>query len=175
MMRRTALLAVGGYQENAWAEDYDLWLRLDAAGYGLAKVPRVLLRWRMRPDSLTWTDPRYSPARLLETRAAHLARRLLARGRPFAVWGAGQTGRRLARALEAHDQRPVAFVDIDPRKIGRTARSVAIQSAADGIARASAGELLLVIAVGDYGARDVVRQRLAAAGLVEGESYVCAA
>jgi glycosyltransferase involved in cell wall biosynthesis len=175
MMRRAALLAVGGYRDDAWAEDYDLWLRLDAAGYGLAKVPRVLFRWRMRPDSLTWTDPRYSPARLLETRAAYLARRLLVHARPFAVWGAGQTGRRLARALEAHDQRPVAFVDIDPRKIGRSARGLAITSAAEGIARASSGELLLVVAVGDHGARDIVRARLTAAGLIEGTSYICAA
>ena len=175
MMRRTALLAVGGYQDNMWAEDYDLWLRLDAAGYGLAKVPRVLFRWRMRPDSLTWTDARCSPARLLETRAAHLARRLRAGALPFAVWGAGQTGRRLARALEAHGQRPLAFVDIDPRKIGRTARGAPISSAAEGIARAARGELLLVIAVGDHGARDVVRRRLADAGLVEGTAFLCAA
>lgn len=175
MMRRAALLAVGGYRDDTWAEDYDLWLRLDAAGYGLAKVPRVLFRWRMRPDSLTWTDARCSPARLLETRAAHLARRLVERGRPFAIWGAGQTGRRLARALEVHGQRPIAFVDIDPRKIGRSARGVVIASAAEGIARATAAELLLVVAVGDYGARDVVRARLAAAGLVEGAAYITAA
>jgi glycosyltransferase involved in cell wall biosynthesis len=175
MMRRAALLAVGGYHDDAWAEDYDLWLRLDAAGYGLAKVPRVLFRWRMRPSSLTWTDPRCSPARLLETRAAYLARRLRAKARPFAVWGAGQTGRRLARALEAHDHRPVAFVDIDPQKIGRTARGVTIRSAAEGIARAAVSELWLVVAVGDYGARDIVRARLDAAGLVEGTGYVCAA
>ena len=175
MMRRSALLAVGGYQSDTWAEDYDLWLRLDAAGYGLAKVPRVLFRWRMRPGSLTWTDARLSSARLLETRAAHLAHRLHRIARPFAVWGAGQTGRRLARALEAHDLRPVAFVDIDPRKIGGTARGAAITSAAEGIARASAAELLLVVAVGAAGARDLVRDRLAAAGLIEGAAFVCAA
>lgn len=175
MMRRAALVAVGGYHDDTWAEDYDLWLRLDAAGYGLAKVPRVLFRWRIGAASLTWTDPRYSPARLLETRAAHLARRLRRLDRPFAIWGAGQTGRRLARALEPHDLRPRAFIDIDPRKIGRTARGVAITSAAEGIARASTAELLLVVAVGEAGARDLVRARLAAAGLVEGAAYVCAA
>lgn len=175
MMRRSALNAVGGYRDDAWAEDYDLWLRLDAAGYGIAKVPRVLFRWRMRPGSLTWTDPRFSRARLLEVRAAHLAQRLRERARPFVVWGAGQTGRRLARALEPHAQRPLAFVDIDPRKVGRTARGATILSAADGIARASASEVYVVVAVGEHGARDIVRQRLAAAGLVEGASYVCAA
>ncbi|HSO32714.1 MAG TPA: glycosyl transferase, partial [Labilithrix sp.] len=175
MLRRSALVAVGGWRDDGHAEDYDLWLRLDAAGYGLAKVPRLLFRWRIRPDSLTWTDARYAPERLLETRALHLASRLRSLGLPFLVWGAGQTGRRLARALEAHDLRPRAFVDIDPRKIGGVARGLPIVDAADGIARARAAEALLVVAVGQPGARDVVRARLADHGLVEGRAYVCAA
>ncbi len=175
MLRRSALDAVGGWRENEWSQDYDLWLRLDAAGYGFAKVPRVLFRWRIQRSSKTWTDPRNSMARLLALRAMHLARRLTVLGRPFLVWGAGQTGKRLARALEAYAQRPLAFVDIDPVKIGRTARGVAIVLAAEGIARAAAAEVLLVVAVGEPGARDQVRARLAAAQLVEGRDYVCAA
>jgi glycosyltransferase involved in cell wall biosynthesis len=175
MLRRAALDAVGGWRENEWSQDYDLWLRLDAAGYRFAKVPEVLFRWRIQRSSKTWTDPRNSLARLLALRAMHLARRLAALGRPFLVWGAGQTGKRLARALETHAQRTLGFVDIDPAKIGRTARGVAIASAAEGIARATAGEILLVVAVGQPGARDQVRARLDAARLVEGRDYVCAA
>jgi GT2 family glycosyltransferase len=175
LLRRAALDAVGGYRDVAWAEDYDLWLRLDAAGFGLAKVPQVLFRWRVRGDGLTFTAPRNARAQLLAARAAFLARRLEELARPFAIWGAGQTGRRLARALEAHGARPSSFLDIDPKKIGRTARGVPILDAAEGIASAARGELLLVVAVGDRGARDVVRARLAAAQLVEGEGFVCAA
>jgi glycosyltransferase involved in cell wall biosynthesis len=175
LLRRDALLAVGGFRDVVWAEDYDLWLRLDAAGYGAAKVPTVLFRWRMRPGSMTWTDPRNSPARFLEARTHYLAMRLRERGQAFAVWGAGQTGKRLARALESHSLRPVAFVDIDPRKIGRTARGVVIEPAEEGIARARRGELILVVAVGRAGARDIVRARLAEADLVEGRAFVCAA
>ncbi|MBX3185610.1 MAG: glycosyltransferase [Labilithrix sp.] len=173
LMRRDALDAVSGFRESAWAEDYDLWLRFDAAGLGLAKVPRVLFRWRMRPDSLTWTDPRYAPTRLVEARAHYLAVRLAAR--PFAVWGAGQTGRRLARALEAHAARPRFFVDVDPRKIGRTARSAPIVDARRGIEAAARGEVTLVVAVGEPGARAIVRDRLAGADLREGAAFICAA
>lgn len=182
LLRRAALDAVGGYRELAWSVDYDLWLRLDAAGYGLAKVPEVLLRWRTSPNSMTWTHPRNSAALFLEARAAYLARRLrqLRLGErsaagAFVVWGAGRTGRRLARALEAHDLRAAAFVDIDPRKVGRSARGVAIVDAAEGIARAQRADALIVVAVGESGARDVVRARLAGAGLVEGAAFVCAA
>ena len=175
LIRGDALRAVGGYREVAWAEDYDLWLRLDAAGYGLAKVPSVLFRWRMRPASVWRTDPHCTPARFVEARAHYLAIRLRARGGGFAIWGAGKTGRRLARALEAHELRPTAFLDIDPRKIGREARGIAIVDAADGMSRATRDALLLIVAVGTAGARDVVRARLSAAGLVEGQSFLCAA
>ena len=169
-IRRAALDAVGGWRDTAWAEDYDLWLRLDAAGWRIAKVPEVLLRWRQREGSLTFTDPRYSPERFREARAAYLAPRLLRLGRPVAVWGAGQTGRRLARALEARGLRVRRFVDIDPRKIGRTARGVPIVSP-DAL---RAGEDTVVVAVGARGARQIVRDRLVARGSVEGDDFVCA-
>lgn len=175
MIRRAALDAVGGFREVPWAVDYDLWLRLDAAGFGLAKVPRVLFRWRMSADSMTWTSPKNTPACFLAARAHFLALRLREQGRPFAVWGAGKTGRRLARALEAHALAPQAFVDIDPKKIGRTARGRPIVVATTAIERAASGDWLLVIALGEAGARDEVRERLSRAGLVEGRAYVCAA
>jgi GT2 family glycosyltransferase len=177
LIRRDALVAVGGYRVMPWASDYDLWLRLDAAGYGLAKVPEVLFRWRVSDGSMTWTAAHNARARFVEARAHYLARRLRERGGAgeFAVWGAGQTGRRLARALEAHGLFALAFIDIDPRKVGRVARGVAIVDATAGIARAQRGELTIVVAVGDTGARDIVRARLTSAGLVEGETFVCAA
>jgi GT2 family glycosyltransferase len=177
LIRRAALEHVGGFREVAWPQDYDLWLRLDAAGLGIAKVPRVLFRWRVHASSVTWTNPKNAAARFLEARACFLAARLrvLGAGTRFAIWGAGQTGKRLARALEAHDVRPVAFVDVDPKKIGRRARDAVIVDAAKGITRARQGEWLLVVAVGEAGAREVVRQRLLGAGVHESTAFICAA
>ena len=175
MIRRAALESVGGFRDVAWAVDYDLWLRLDAAGYGLAKVPRVLFRWRMRAESMTWTSPKNSPARFLAARAHFLATRLREQDRPFAIWGAGKTGRRLARALEEHALAPAAFIDIDPKKIGRTARGRAIVDATAALDRAAKGEWLVIVALGEAGARDTVRERLGRAGLVEGTAFICAA
>jgi hypothetical protein len=171
MIRRAALDAVGGYRDPGWAEDYDLWLRLDAAGFALAKVPEVLLRWRHREGRATFSDPRYSPDALREARATHLAPRLLARGRVVAVWGAGQTGKRLARALERRGVRAALFVDIDPRKVGGVARGAPIVPP-DALHR---GTHMVVVAVGARGARDIVRARLAAMGFREGDDFLCAA
>ena len=171
-LRREALLEVGGWRDCAWAEDYDLWLRLDAHGWKLAKVPgEPGLLWRQRPGRATFADPRYARERFREARAFYLAPKLVRARRPVVVWGAGPTGRRLARDLEAHGVRASRFVDIDPRKIGRTARGVAIVGA-DALRR---GEETVVVAVGARGARALVRANLVAMGFVEGSDFVCAA
>jgi len=172
MLRRAALDAVGGFRVGPFAEDYDLWLRLSAAGWEIAKVPSVLFRWRIHPNSTTWTDPRFTEDAHRELRAEHLARKL---DRPFALWGAGQCGRRLSRALEAHGPRPAYFIDIDPKKIGRTARGRPIVSMEAGVARAREESLLIIAAVAAPGARDLVRAHLDARGFREGTDYFCAA
>jgi glycosyltransferase involved in cell wall biosynthesis len=170
MLRRTALLAVGGFRDVAWAEDYDLWLRLHARGHRLAKVPRVLFRWRSRPGRATLTDPRYSIPMFLAAKAHYLAPELTRMRRPVAVWGAGKTGRRLCRALRHNGLSTDLFIDIDPRKIGRRAQGALIVPPSD----LPRGRYTVVVAVAARGARDLVREDLRRRGFVEGDDFVCA-
>lgn len=167
MMRRAALERAGGYREVPWPEDYDLWLRVAAAGYGMAKVPFHGLRWRQHPRRATVTDPRYALARFADLKARYLAPRL---ARPVAVWGAGKTGKRLSRALEREGVRAEIFVDIDPRKIGGVARGAPVVAPED----LPRGRYTVLVALGARGAREIVRARLASWGLVEGEDFVVA-
>jgi FlaA1/EpsC-like NDP-sugar epimerase len=147
-----------------------LWLRLDAAGFRFAKVPRVLFAWTQHPASATRADVRCSVERMRAARARYLAPRLRAMSRPIAVWGAGPTGKRLARELEKHGIRAARFIDIDPRKIGRTRRGAPV------VDRASLDrEHAIVVAVGVRGARDAVRTELTDRGFVEGVDFVLAA
>lgn len=171
MMRRDALAASGGYRDVDWAEDYDLWLRMHAAGFRFAKVPEVLLLWRQHPRRATRCDPRYALARFGPLKARYLAPRLRRAGRPVAVWGAGRTGKRFARALEGDGVRAELFVDIDPRKIGSTARGAPIVAPQE----LPRGRFTVVVAAGARGARRLVRAWLERAGFVEGEDFVCAA
>ena len=54
--RRESLLAVGGYDERLWVgEDWELWLRLAAAGFRFVFVPQLLGLHRKRAGSLTST------------------------------------------------------------------------------------------------------------------------
>jgi glycosyltransferase involved in cell wall biosynthesis len=171
MLRREALEAVGGFRDTVWAEDYDLWLRIHAAGWRMAKVPAVLLRWRHHPGRATFRDGRYSLANFRAARAHYLAPRVTKDPRALAIWGAGPTGRRLGRALAQNGARAALFVDIDPRKIGRTAQGASIiaPEALD------PSKHFVVVAVGARGARDEIRAHLGRLGFTETVDYLCAA
>ena len=167
--RRSALEAVGGWRDAGWAEDWDLLLRLLAAGFRLGKVPEVLLLWRDSPGRLTRSGDAYRAERMIDLRAHHLARGPL-RDRAFDVWGAGPTGKRLARALETHGLRPRRFWDVDPAK--RIARGVRVASPFELCAPDGA---LILCAVGAAGARDDIRAELVPRGFAEGRDFLFAA
>ena len=174
MVRREVLRSADGYRDCGWPEDYDLWLRLFAAGTRFAKVERPLHFWREHPDRLTRRDPRYSTDAFLRCKAHHLALGPLSRGRPAVVWGAGRTGRLLSRLLLDQGVELAAFIDIDPRKIGGTARRrpVVAPEALPGLLGEGA---VVLAAVASRGARELIRARLEGIGLVEGEGFWCVA
>ncbi len=176
MFRREWVEQVGGYQERGWAEDYDLWLRLAQAGARFAKVPEFLLEWRESPWRLTRTAERYSLDNFLRAKAFYLKRGPLVGRETVFIWGAGTAGKRLGRYLQQNGISLTAFVDVDPRKVGRTRRGLPVLSAEE--LRAWWGRLpgpVLIAAVGARGARPVIRERLSALGLVEGQDWWFAA
>ena len=119
MFRAPVLAEAGGYRDRAWPEDYDLLLRLWRRGHRFVCAPRVLLDWRHGPGRLSRTHPAYSLAAFRACRVHHLRKSLL-RGRSgVVVWGAGPTGKGLAREFARQGVRVQAFVEVDPRKIGQ--------------------------------------------------------
>ncbi|MDH3942470.1 MAG: glycosyltransferase [Anaerolineae bacterium] len=172
MFRREVVRGLGGYQEHGWAEDYDLWLRMAHAGARFAKLPQALLQWREHPERLTRTDSRYSLENFLRAKAHYLAEGLLKGRDAVIIWGSGMTGRRLSKHLQRADLPLTAFIDIDPKKIGRTRRGLPIL-APEGLMpewNRHANPVLLA-AVGARGARQLIRERLIALGLVEGADW----
>ncbi len=172
LMRRSWLERVGGYQERGWPEDYDLWLRLHQAGAAFAKVPEVLLLWREHSERATRTDSRYAVENFLRAKAHYLMRGPLANSDGVIIWGAGQMGRRLSKHLERGGARLAAFVDIDPRKIGRRRRGCPIIPTEDLNDWWGRFERPVVLAaVGSRGARELIRRQLVERGLVEGRDW----
>ena len=172
MMRRDWLDRVGGYQDYGWPEDYDLWLRMYLQGAKFAKVTEVLLLWRDHPERLTRTDSRYAVENFLRAKAHYLCQGPLAGRDAVIVWGAGQMGRRLSKHLLREGAALEAFVDIDPRKIGRKRRNRPIIAPKDLPAcKAQYKDPIVLAAVGSRGARALIRERLTQMGLEEGKHW----
>lgn len=170
--RRALVQAAGGYQEHGWPEDYDLWLRLYLDGVHFARLPEFLFEWREHPDRLTRTDGRYSLENFLRAKAYYLARGPLLGCDAVIIWGAGMVGRRVGKQLERQGAPLKAFVDIDPRKVGRTRRSLPIIPSSDLMdwwGRFS--NPVVLAAVGARGARQVIRRQLVEFGLQEGQDW----
>lgn len=168
-----------GWHDAAWAEDWDLFQRAFERGLRIARVPEVLMSWRLHPDQATRNDPRYSEERFRAARAHYLARWLEreARGRPLWLLGAGTDGKRLARALADRGAEPAGFVDVDPRKIGGRVRHGDHMWPVIAMAELFAANPrpFAVSTVGRRGGRDDVRALLAGEGWRESVDFVVAA
>lgn len=95
-MRREAIVGIGGFDTSLKSsEDLDAWIRLLAAGWDLAYVPRPLARYRRRSGQMSGNTPV-----MLHTAHAVMdkARRELA-GRPEAA-AADEMCRRIERDME---------------------------------------------------------------------------
>ena len=171
LIRRSVLAAVG-YRDRGWPEDYDLVLRLLAAGHEIGVVPRRLLGWRDGPGRLTRTHPAYGLDRITACKASFLADGFLAGGERYLLWGYGGTGRALARALRGHGKHPSHVVDVHAGRLGNVIHGALVVPPA---ALADLPRLPLVASVAGEAARSEIRATLAALGWIETRDFVCAA
>jgi glycosyltransferase involved in cell wall biosynthesis len=168
----TARSELVSYRDRGWPEDYDLVLRIWERGGRFRNVDRLVHRWRDHPRRLTRTQPAYTLAAFRRCKVHFLRRTLLAGGRAAVVWGAGPTGKAFARELLAAGAPLAAFVEVDPRKLGKEihgAPVVPVERAAD-----FPGSLALGAVSGPEG-RARVRELVAELGLVGGEDFVAVA
>jgi len=114
LMRSVAVEDVGGYRDADLPEDYDLWLRMVAAGWRLGAVDPEVVMLRDRADRLTRTDPRYRREAFERVKREFLQTTALKVPRRVAVWGAGRTGRRWIKWLLAQGHTIPAIIDTGP-------------------------------------------------------------
>ena len=168
----TARAELVSYRDRGWPEDYDLVLRIWEGGGRFRNVERLVHRWRDHPDRLTRTQPAYTRDAFRRCKVHFLRRTLLAGGRAAVVWGAGPTGKAFARELLAAGTPVAAFVEVDPRKLGKRihgAPVVPVERAGD-----FPGTLALGAVSGPAG-RARVREAAAGFGLVEGKDLIAVA
>ncbi len=169
---RADVLRAFRYEDHDWPEDYDLILRLLAAGHEIGMIPRRLLAWRDGPGRLTRTHGAYAQDRIVACKAHHLAKGFLAATDRYVLWGYGGTGRALRRALALHGRHPSHVVELHAGRLGNRIHGAPVigPDALDGLPRGR-----LVASVAGATARSEIRAFLTARGWVETRDFVCAA
>ncbi len=168
MFRRAVLQQLRGYRKNEWPEDYDLFLRADAAGMQMGKPEPVLLRWREHENRLTHTDAIYKREQFMRAKTHYLVRHRL-KGQHVIIWGAGPTGRLMFDLITAEGGEVEGFIEVHPRRIGGQKRGKPVWPM-DKVE--SLGAAMLLVAVGAAGAREEIAAFLQAHNKVEGQDYL---
>ena len=169
MMSRQHWLSLGGYQDAAWPEDYDLWLRAYLNGYEFGKPQGILLRWRDHDQRLSRQSERYNKKAFIKAKAHYLIR--LYTDRQFRIWGSGPTGAILHDEILKNGGKIIDFIDIAAKKIGGQKRNKPIVSAFE-LQKSNA---LILLAVSARGAREDIIHFLDQQGFIQGRDYLCAA
>lgn len=171
IMSKELLLSVGGYLENGFAEDYDLWLRLLEKGVRFGKVPEQLYQWHDRNDRLTRSDPRFGRKKMLALKADALARLEDVVEKGVAISGAGPIGKVLGRELIARGVKVWGFFEVNPKRVGSVCQGSPIAGQSDfGVKWRDAIQLS---AVGVVGGRAEVRDLAMRKGFREGIDFWC--
>ena len=141
-------------------------------GHELGVVPRRLLGWRDGPARLSRTAPRYRGESITACKAAFLCETFLRHTSEYVLWGYGDTGRVLSRALSAHGRKPAHIVELHPGRIGQRIAGARV------IAPSELGSLPrrpLIVSVAGATPRSQIRSALFELGYEDTVDFVCAA
>jgi len=171
MMSRESFVNAGGYRENGFAEDYDLWLRLLERGERFGKVCENLYQWHDRADRLTRSDPRFEHKKMLVLKADALSRLPEVVKKGVALMGAGPIGKVLGRELIARGITVHGYFEVSPKRIGSTCQGAPIAGQEEFGKRWR--DAILLSAVGVVGGRETVRAMAFSQGYREGIDFWC--
>ncbi|OJJ23807.1 hypothetical protein BKI52_05505 [marine bacterium AO1-C] len=170
MFRRAAVEQWGRYRQGNFPEDYELWLRWLQAGAQMAKVTEPLLVWNDAPTRLSRNDVRYSPKEFYQTKAHYLAEWLKEKNAYYPkvwIWGAGKLSRKRARMLPPLGIQIEGFFDVETHQ--RLDVSCLHFSEIP-----PPGKIFIISYVGNWGARDEIRQYLLNLDYQEGVDFILA-
>jgi len=173
MIRREFLEKFDGYQDEVWAEDYDLWLRLLHNDYSLGKVDEVLLDWFDGEGRATRTQNRYSLENFQRAKAHYLGLLPQVKERGVAICGAGPIGKKMAGFLMKEKVSIHTFFEVNERQIGNQIGDITVRNSLE--VGKLLGKCVLLAAVGLRGARENIRSLAKEAGYVEGSDFFCVA
>jgi glycosyltransferase involved in cell wall biosynthesis len=171
MTRCSIVEQLGGYRDCGWAEDYDLWLRMAAAGVRFARLSGTHLFWRDHPERATRTRDEYASQAFRCCKFHHLRRGFLRDTSEVVIAGAGQEARAWQRLLLADGVVVSNWLDIDPRKIGKILHGAPVVRPEE----LNLAGRKMITAIGLRGAREQFRSVAEKLGWQEGADFVSVA
>lgn len=171
MVRREILEQAGGYRDQGWPEDYDLWLRLAAEGIHFARLPETLFFWRDHPGRATRTMDEYTSDSFRNCKLHHLRKGFLKNTIEVVMAGAGQEARAWQRLLASAGIRVSHWLDVDPRKTGRILHGAPVTRPEE----LKLSGRKMIVAIGVRGAREQFRHVSEKLGWQEDVDFVCVA
>ena len=173
IFRKSLIQKFGGYQDGEFPEDFELWLRWMSHGIKMEKLPHTLLKWRDHPERTSRTDSRYQPVRFNEIKAKYvklwIEKEAHLNKRKIVCWGAGKIARKLSKLLIKNEIRISAFIDLDPKKIGRSNTEIPILSIDQ---LPPPDKCFVFILVGSRGAREQIFSYLSDKGFMAGKDFM---
>lgn len=171
--RKSIIQKFGGYKEGEFPEDFELWLRWISEGIRMEKLPYILHKWRDHPGRASRTDSRYQSARFQEIKAKYvklwLEKEAHVNKRRIICWGAGKVARKFTRLLIENKIKLSAFIDLDPKKVGRLVADIPVLSI-DNLPTPE--ECFVFILVGTWGARGQISAYLKENGFIQGKDFL---
>lgn len=169
MTRLIVLQQLGGYQDHHWAEDYDLWQRMAAAGVRFARLPQTIFFWRDHPERATRTMDEYTSSAFRRCKLQYLRQSFLKDVPDIVMAGAGVEARAWQRLLTNENIRVSHWLDVDPRKIGRILHGAPVTRPE----KLQLSGRKMIVAIGVPGAREQFRDVSKGMGWLEGVDFVC--
>ena len=118
MVYKKDLDACAGFEPNAYPEDYDLAFRFYEQGLKVIPSSEVLLLWRDYDHRTSRTSEHYAHNYFLDIKLRYFIKLHLELDKNLVVWGAGNKGKQIAKALLAKGIN-FQWICNNPKKIGR--------------------------------------------------------
>jgi len=170
-IRASAIDSVGGYRAGDFPEDYDLWLRLVGAGWGIKNLDRYVVEIRDHSGRLTRNDTRYSKAGFTQVKLNHMSNFIAPTPKRVAIMGAGKGARPWIRWARSQGHDLTLIMDVKPGGSRGGTPVLGVEELAN-----SDIDLLLVT-VGSRGVRDQLRSQILTLrpDLIEGTQWFAVA
>lgn len=118
MVRKTDLIACGGFEEEVYPEDYDLCFRFYENNFNIQGINQVIHYWRDHPKRSSRTDANYADNRFLNLKVQYFTKLDYVQKKQLVVWGTGKKGKSIISKLLSENIKPIWVTD-NEKKIGK--------------------------------------------------------